>query len=519
MSNSSLERWQRAESFWAARQADAARREYDILLSDPDWMLPANLRLGAIALETGQLRAAVSHALAAFYAREPDPVLLEALCRLLLNVGELRAALHCVDDPSVAACSEPEVLAGMGKMMSEQGQPERAATLLRRARALGLDTPDLRFHLGNSESYAGNVDAAETELEACLAHAPNFAPAHRALAKLRRATPERNHVPRLREVLARYPATHKDTPLLHYALFKELDDLGDAAAAWPALEEGMRLRRRQVRFDGAAEKELFDELMKVRAKAPPPADPGPVPIFIVGMPRSGTTLLERMLGAHPQVTDAGELRDFTVQLRWCCQRLGGPHLDAELVRAAHTADLSELGRRYLGHTQWQAKGRAFFTDKLPANFLNVGFIANAMPQARILHMVREPMDVCFSNLKELFGDAYPHSYDQGEMATHFQRYRALMAHWRRQFPGQVLDVHYDQLVTDPEAAARAVLGHCGLDWEPAVLAIEARTDAVATASAAQVREPIHRRFLGQWRKYEGPLQPLRQALGPLADEG
>jgi len=519
MSNPSLERWQRAEKFWAERQADAARREYDALLSDPDWMLPANLRLGAIALETGQLRAAVSHALAAFYAREPDPVLLEALCRLLLNVGEMRAALHCVDDPSVAECSEAQVLAGMGRMMSEHGQPERAAMLLQRARALGLDTPDLRFHLGNAESHAGDMDAAEAELEACLRHAPNLAPAHRALAKLRRATPQKNHVARLREVLARYPATHKDTPLLHYALFKELDDLGDAGAAWPVLEEGMRLRRRQVRFDGAAEGELFDELMKVRATPPPTADSGAAPIFIVGLPRSGATLLQGMLAAHPQVAAAGELRDFIVQLRWCCQRVGDPLLDAELVRAAHKADLSELGRRYLSHTQWQAKGRAFFTDTLPANFLNVGFIANAMPQARILHMVRAPMDACFSNLEEIFAEAYAHSYDQGEMAAHFRRYHALMAHWHRQFPGRVLDVHLDQLADDPEAVLRTVLGHCGLAWDPAVLVAQTGVNPVATAGATHVREPAPSRLPGRWHRYEAPLQALREGLGPLAAEG
>ena len=162
----SLERWRHAEELWAARQAEAARREYDALLSDPDWMLPANLRLGAIALETGQVRAAVSHALAAFYAREPDPPLLEALCRLLLNVGEVRSALHCVDDASVAACSDAKLLTGFGRMMAAHGFFDRAAGLLRRARTLGLDTAELRFALGNAESHAGNTAAAEAELGA-----------------------------------------------------------------------------------------------------------------------------------------------------------------------------------------------------------------------------------------------------------------------------------------------------------------------------------------------------------------
>jgi tetratricopeptide (TPR) repeat protein len=433
-------------------------------------------------------------------------------------VGEVRAALACATDPVLADCRDPAVLAGMGALMDDQGVPEPALPLLRRAVALGANTPETWLRLGNAESYAGNEDAAERALEACLALAPDFGPAHRVLAKLRRATPARNHVARLRDCIARVPEHHPDAPLLHYALFKELDDLDDTAAAWPALAEGMRLRRRQVVHADAAEAALFEALMQVRAAPPGPALPGPAPIFIVGMPRSGTTLLERMLGAHPDVADAGELRDFTVQLRWCCQQMGGPHPDAALVAAAATADLSALGARYLAHTQWLAQGRAFYTDKLPTNFLNLGFIANALPQARILHLVREPMDVCFSNLKEWFGDAYPHTYQADEMAAHYRRYRALMAHWRAEFPGRVLDVAYRDLVAEPEATARRVLAHCGLAFEPGVLAVEARRGAVATASAAQVREPIHTRFLGQWRRYEAPLQPLRQALGALADE-
>ncbi|MCX7033163.1 MAG: sulfotransferase, partial [Arenimonas sp.] len=449
----SIERWKRAEDFWVARQAEAARREYDALLSDPEWMLPANLRLGAIALETGQVRAAVSHALAAFYAREPEPPLLEALCRMLLNVGEIRSALHCVDDASVAACTDPKLLVGFGRMMAEHGFVDRAAGLLRRARDQGLDTAELRFLLGNAESQAGNAVAAEVELEACLAAAPNHAGAHAALATLVRATPAHNHVARLREVLARYPETHAETPKLHFALFKELDDLGDTEAAWPALADGLRHRKRQVRHDAAAEAAMFDELRKVRAGPPQPAEPGAAPIFIIGLPQSGATLLEGLLAADPQVVAGGELGDLVMQLRWCGQRIGGPRLDEELVRACGNADLSPLARRYLGHTQWRATGKAYFTDRTPSHFMSVGYLANALPQARILHLVRHPMDVCFANLKRLFAEGSSYSYDQRDMAAHYLRYRQLMAHWHAQFPGRILDVAYESLVTDPYATA------------------------------------------------------------------
>lgn len=498
MTPPSIERWQRAEEFWVARQADAARREYDALLSDPDWMLPANLRLGAIALETGQVRAAVSHALAAFYAREPDPPLLEALCRLLLNVGETRSALHCVDDAAVAACTDAKLLVGFGRMMAEHGFFDRAAGLLRRARDRGLGTAELRFLLANAESRAGNTVAAETELEACLAAAPNHAAAHAALATLRRATHDHNHVARLREVLARYPENHADAPKLHFALFKELDDRGDTEAAWSALADGLRHRKRQVRHDAADERAMFDNLRKVRAARPLSAEPGPAPIFILGLPQSGATLLEGLLVTDPEVVAAGELDHLVTQLRWCGQRIGGPRLDDELVRACATADLSPLARRYLGHTQWRAPGKVFFTDRTPSHFLSLGYLANALPQARILHLVRDPMDVCFANLRRLFADGSAYSYDQRDMAVHYLRYRQLMAHWHAQFPGRILDVAYESLVTDPYATARQVFEHCGLAYTPA---------------PARAPDPRH---IGQWRRYAGQLQPMRDALGDLA---
>ncbi|KFN48964.1 tetratricopeptide repeat-containing sulfotransferase family protein [Arenimonas composti] len=516
-----LQRWQRAEALAAAAQLDMARGEYAVLARDPDWALPAELRLGELALRQGRLREAVRHAQAAYAAREPDAVLLEAVCGLLFAVGEVQAALAIADEPALRGAGDPQILAGMGRLLSGQGEVTRSLPYLRAAIARGLDTAELRYLAGNDAAYAGETDVAEREYEAALARDPAYAPAHRGLAKLRRATAARNHVERLRRVITAVDPRHADAPLLHYALFKELDDLGDAAAAWAALESGMALRRAQVRFEEAADTALFDVARTWRPlngvrDSYPAGDDCPrhlaTPIFIVGLPRSGTTLLERILGSHPDVADAGELRDFIVQLRIATGRAGGPHVDADLLAAARNADLAALGRAYLDHTAWRAHGRRFYTDKLPANFQLLGPIADALPQARFLHMRREAMEVCFSNLKELFADAYPHSYDQAEMGRHWRRYDALMAHWRREYPQRILDIDYARLVAEPEPVAREVLAFLGLPWDPRVLESEARPGAVATASAAQVREPIHTRFLGQWRRYETWLTPLRNAL-------
>lgn len=512
-----LATWQAAETFRARGQLQEAGAAYTRLAAHTDWLAPARLRLAQLALGSGDLREGVAQALLARDADESDPVVLEAVLELLCQVGELEAALALSQSPALANAPDPAVQLGVGQRLQDQSFPAEARVFLKRARALGGDSPGLHYQLGLSALYAGDHDEAQTAFEGCLARQPLHGAAHRQLAKLRRATPDANHLARLRAAIASVPADYPDAPPLHYALFKELDDLGDTHAAWAALEAGMQARRRQVSFDPAMEQAVFDRLMQVDGQgANTQAQDGPAPVFILGQPRSGTTLLERILAGADDVADAGELRDFGFQVRWCANRMGRPGPDLALLEVAESIDPAELGQRYLGHTQWHARGKRLYTDKLPANFLWLGHIARALPQARFLHLVRDPMDVGFSNLKELFADAYPHSYDQAEMAGHLRRYHALMAHWHAAFPGRILDVHYDALVTDPEATAQRVLDFLGLPHQAGLADIAGRQGSVATASAVQLREPVHARFLGQWRRYEAQLQPMLQALSDIS---
>ena len=172
----------------------------------------------------------------------------------------------------------------------------------------------------------------------------------------------------------------------------------------------------------------------------------------------------------------------------------------------------ELGRRYLAQTQWRAQGRRFYVDKLPPNWMLVGHLRRALPRAKVLHLVRDPMDVCFSNWRALFGDAYAYSYDFESLARHHAQYRRLMAHWHRVHPGFVLDVPYANLVNDTETICRRVLAFCGLPFEADCLDHTRNRSSVSTLSSAQVREPIHARGIGEWRRYATPLEPLRRLL-------
>src|SRR5690606_17488328 len=180
------------------------------------------------------------------------------------------------------------------------------------------------------------------------------------------------------------------------------------------------------------------------------------PIFIVGMHRSGTTLLEQLLDASPQVRGAGELYDFTSAMRFAADHHCRGVIDTTIVERAQGVELAAVGRHYLESVAWRLGDEPFFVEKLPSNFLTIGFICRALPQARILHMVRAPMETCFSHLRELFSDANPHSYDQEELAEYFLLYRRLMTHWHAAFPGRILDVSYASLAMDPEKEMRRV---------------------------------------------------------------
>lgn len=306
------------------------------------------------------------------------------------------------------------------------------------------------------------------------------------------------------------------------AAFKELDDLGRHDEAWPALATSNALMHALNPYNAALETAVTDALLDdaVRragaAAAAMPSFNGPVPIFIVSMPRSGTTLLDRMLSNHSEVTSAGEITDFIRQLHWLADVAPGDMLQA--IGNSPRIDCAELGQRYLQQTQWRAQGCKYYLDKLPANIQMVAFIRRALPHAPILHMVRDPMEVCFSNYRAMFGNSSAYSYAFATLAHYYGQYRRLADHWRITLPRDVLDVSYRALVSAPEACLRRVLEHCGLALEQACLQPEGNTAPVATPSNIQVREPIHTRSLEHWRHYEKHLKPLQAMIESLGQQ-
>ena len=387
-------------------------------------------------------------------------------------------------------------------------------------KAVAVDAAGIGARLVRGQMLAqhGDVDQAAADFHWCLERVPRLAPAWWGLSRLRRQTMESNHVPSLRRVLTAPGLGPTDVAYTSFALHKELDDLGDCEDAWSALEQACTAKRRALKYSVEDSRRLVDALVASPVAAPSvataeSANPsGRTPVFIVGMHRSGTTLLEQLLDAHPQVDALGELYDFTSAMRHATDHHCPGVIDQVIVERAHGLDFAEVGQRYLDGMEWRLGQQSHFSDKLPSNFLNLGFICRALPQARILHMVRDPVETCFSNLRELFSTANAYSYDQAELADFFIQYRRLMAHWHAAYPGRIFDVDYARLTADPAAVMRDVADFCGLNYVSTMSDTRSSTRAVATASAVQVREGVVRRQRPKWASYARQLQPLIVAL-------
>ncbi len=514
--------WNQGEAHFKQKNWDAARACYQGIIELQPKDVPSLLRLSLVQSRLGFYRQARDTALAANACEPTDPMMVLDLGARLRNFNESEALIQCLGRPQVRPRCSAQTLAEMAAMLTAVGAHEQAVELLDLSLARDPRNPSAHYLRGNLHMFFGETELAEQRLERCIELAPYYAQAHWVLSRLRRNTAESNHVARIEKQLAQTDPGTQGEVFLAFALHNELHDLKRYDAAWVALERGCRTKRRLIQYDHAQSQVLFGQLEELCTpeffQSPPVAvQGGTTPIFVVGMHRSGTTLLEQILGGHSQIADGGETYAFTAQMKLATGHACKGVLDNETVALAGAADYRAVGEGYLAANAWRARGRPYLTDKLPSNFLNIGFIAKALPQAKILHMVRDPMDTCFSNLRVQFSEACGFSYDQDELADFFIAYRQLMAHWHKVLPGRVLDIAYSDLVNDPEASVRRAMDFCGLPFEPQTLAIEQKSGAVATASTAQVRQGIKKSGFSVWSHYERYLAPLRTRLVVLDD--
>lgn len=495
----------------AERRLDDARQIYQEMLASDPTQARAWLALSAIAQQQGQYREAVSAARSAAEAwksSSSQAFLGEVTMRLLL-LGEYQSARELIlqadwNDPLVLRIA-PGLVQYLGLVESH----EEALRLADHVAHLGAGvSPAMLYARATALRHLGRMDEAADTFEQCIAADPLHAEAHWALAHHARTDPAGVRVPRLRKAVAHIAADHEDVIYLQYALFKELDDADRTEEAWAALERGAALKRKQIRHTPAQDDESYQQLRQLytREFATAPgasqARADHAPVFIVGLPRSGTTVIERMLGNHPQVRSAGELNDFAAQLSWEADRFMGEPLRQPDLEAVQGVDFEAVGRGYLERTQWRADGARLLIDKLPNNLLYAGFIHRALPDARIICVRRNPMDSCFSTFKHLFsGQSYPYSYDLSEMAAQYRRFETLVEHWSKVLPDRWLLADYEDVMREPEGWARHIAQFCGIEYDPAMIEIERNTAPAATASSSQVREGLHVRNIGSWQRY------------------
>jgi tetratricopeptide (TPR) repeat protein len=448
----------------------------------------------------------------------PAPLVLPRRAHVLM------ALMRRADAKAVAAelaalsgGSDARALWAAGRIFSRCDDPAGAAKQFEAAARAGCDDPELLYDLAAAQFFLGRFDEAERNLNSLLARVPIAGDAMYLRSTLRMQTNDRNHVAQLEQRLRSRIPNPVDAAGCCYALAKELEDLGQWDRSFAVLSRGAALKRGSLSYNAAAERQGIDAIAVVyTAEVVAGSVPGSAkesPIFVVGLPRTGTTLVERILSRHRKAASVGELPYFGGALATTAGRLVRAGRAPGMLAASLQVDFAALGRAYLDGARQAADGDPRrLVDKMPINFMYCGLIRKALPNARIIHVTRDPMDACYAIYKTLFQNAYHYSYDLGELAAYYASYHRLMRHWHGVMPDGVLEVRYENLVADPEGQVRRMLEWCGLEWDPEVLAVTGDDRPSTTASAAQVRRPMHAGSIGKWHRFESGLAPLHQAL-------
>jgi tetratricopeptide (TPR) repeat protein len=437
--------------------------------------------------------------------------------KALTMVRRSREALQAADKAMALRPSDPFTLDTLGVIYTQAHMHERAAAAFRGAVSLMPQHAPYRFNLATALVAIGDLSAAEEALESCIAIDPTFWGAHLTLAQLRRQTRESNHIPRLEELADAHPTDVNAQTFINMALAKEHEDQGEYPAAFERLVKGKSAGKEARGYAIRTDEALFDAITRQFPEplAAASGDPSHEPIFIIGMPRSGTTLVERIVSSHPDVYSAGELQNFGAVLKRLSGSTTFPMIDLDTIARTGNLDWVKLGSDYLASTRPATSQRPRFIDKLPHNFLYAGHIAHALPNARIICLRRDPIDTCLSNFRQLFSQLSPlygYSFDLLDTGRYFALFDRLMAHWRRVLPGRILEVEYESLVDAQEEHTRRLLDFCGLPWDERCLQFEKNDAPVNTASAVQVRAPMYRTAIRRWKKYEDQLSPLFEVL-------
>ncbi|MDH3429911.1 MAG: sulfotransferase [Gammaproteobacteria bacterium] len=485
-----------------------------VLELQPD-LVQGHFLVGLVALEARDRETAFKAFASVTKLQKDHSAAWAHLAKLFMTDGQVNRADAALSAAIKGDSSDPIVQDLLGSVYSLMGEYGLANEWFEKAAANSPNHPPYLLNLANNLVYHGRTDEAETILRNIIEIQPNSAQAHWSLAGVRKALND-SHILQMREQLSKTGSNPRVQAFYYYGIGKELEDLQDWEEAFTAFELGANARRQTVEYDESAEVGMFnfleDNFDAAWNNQEAHGHDSAAPIFILGQPRTGTTLVDRIISSHSQVHSAGELQQFGLALRRLSNHRDPRRFSVEFFEAAMGVDGKQVGTLYLESSKRMRGNTPRFVDKLPQNYLLIPLIIKALPNAKIVHLTRDPMDACFSSYKQLFADAYLHSYDLQEMARHHCRYLHLMQVWRDRFPGRFFDISYEDTVRDLENATRRLIDYLELPWEDACLRFHEQAEAVSTASAVQVREPAHTRSIGRWRRYQHQLSPMQEVL-------
>jgi len=441
------------------------------------------------------------------------------LGEIQIELGELRGAVDCYEQALEINPEDTKAWQGLGKVWNALGDLDKAVSSYQKA--ISIDPTSAQSFQGLGAAYRdhGEIENALSALYEAIEIDPKLVSAYLVLARIRKFTEFDADMKAMEALFSAKELTEKQRSLLAFSLAKAYEDIGEYDKSIELVITAAQLKRKRFDYSISETRTKFDRIKEIFppdffSKCPDVAEADQTPIFVIGMPRSGTSLVEQILASHPAVFGAGELNGLPLVYKSVDKSTSGSQTGTfpEGLVGLGVDEMADLGRQYLARLRQYSPDSTYIIDKLPHNFMRVGLIRAALPGARIIHCMREPMDNCLSLFKTDFLEGHPYSYDMTELGQYYRLYLELMDYWRTTLPGFIYDQSYEELVHHQEEQTRRLLKHCDLPWDDACLDFHKTRRKIATASSSQVVRPIYQKSVNLWSRYERHLQPLISSL-------
>ncbi|MDQ7048839.1 MAG: sulfotransferase [Enterobacterales bacterium] len=440
-----------------------------------------------------------------------------------IYAGEIAKAIASIDKLYQQTSDDHLFLSKLAELYLHTGQHQKVLLCHQKALQLQPTNNQYRYNLAAAHISLGQFEQSRQILLQLIKDCPQDFDAYYMLAGLAKASQDHQHIDLFKKQLEKFDKYPQAEISLKYALGKEYEDIGGNdyyKLAFQQFDQAAKARRQKLSYQVDTDLSAIKSIQQVFSKASNKAtesrresfNRGQTPIFILGLPRSGTTLVESLLSSHEKIASLGEINCFALSLM---NQVGYHKNKLDLIEKSAVIDFAELGEKYQYATAGYGLKAPFLIDKTPLNFLYIGLIKQALPQAKIIHLKRHPLDACFAMYKTLFRMGYPFSYDLSDLAQYYAAYQQLMTHWNQLYPNQIFNLNYRDLVHAPEVQVYNLCDYCGVEFYAEILDFYQQKKTVATASAAQVRQPLYKSSVDRWKSYSVELQGLKRQLESL----